>query len=407
LDDTEQAAYLSLWQTGVAEGGVEGAFELVVSTMLASPNFIYHVDAGQDSTAQGPVALTGYELASRLSYFLWNTMPDDELFDLAGAGTLSDDAVLTTQVQRMLDDDKASDAIPDFHMQLLDIGELTATNKDPAMFPQYDDALAEAMMAETKAFTDYVVRRGDGLMSSLFTADYSFPQGPLFELYGMQQPADFAPGNSVPVDTTQRSGLLTQAAFLTTHAHPNQTSPVHRGIVLRENLLCTPISSPPPDVNNVPPQPTEATTTRERFAQHSSDPSCAGCHQLTDPIGLAFENYDPIGAWRDNDGLSAVNATGEVLGTQDPALSGPFVGAIELSQRMGNSDEVAECLANQWFRFALGRIESTDDACTMQAVHDSFAASGRNVRELITQLVLSDAFRNVRYLERSAAQETP
>ncbi len=404
LQDVERASYLALWRTGLSEGGVEDAFELVVSTMLSSPNFVYHVDSGISAASDDTVELTAYELASRLSYFLWNTMPDDTLFELADSGMLSDEAVLVEQVERMLADDKASDAIPDFHLQLLGIGELGSVSKDAAMFPQFDEALADAMMQETSRFSDYVVRQGDGLMSTLFSASYSFPQGPLFDVYGLAEPQGFTPGDAVELDATRRAGLLTQPAFLTRHAHPNQTSPVHRGMVLRENLLCTPIQSPPPDVDNVPPQPTEATTTRERFAQHSSDPSCAGCHVLMDPIGLTFEHYDPIGAWRDEDGRSAVDASGEVIGGQG-TLGGPVNGAVELAQKLADSDQVAECLANQWFRFALGRIESTDDACTMQQVHTSFSASGRNVRDLIGQLVLSDAFRHVRYLDRATALE--
>ena len=228
-----------------------------------------------------------------------------------------------------------------------------------------------------------------------FTAPYSVIDAPLFAVYGVAEPAGFVPGQTVALDPAQRSGLLTQAAFLATHAHRNQTSPVHRGIAIRENLLCQMLDPPPANVNNVAPEPTEATTTRERFAAHSSNAVCASCHRLIDPIGLGLENYDPIGAFRTTDGPAAVDATGEIVDAGGD-IEGPFNGAIELSQRLSGSQLVADCMANQWFRFALGRIEATDDACALETIYDDFDASGHNVRQLITAIVLSDAFRSVK-----------
>jgi hypothetical protein len=242
----------------------------------------------------------------------------------------------------------------------------------------------------------HVIQQGDALMATLFTANYSIIGGPLFALYGVAEPAGFLPGQTVALDPNQRSGLLTQAAFLATHAHRDQTSPVHRGIAIRENLLCQMLEPPPANVNNVPPAPTAATSTRQRFAQHTENPTCANCHRLIDPIGLGLENYDPLGSYRTTDGPGVVDASGEIVDAGED-VAGPFVGAIELSQKLANSQQVADCMANQWFRFALGRIEANDDACALKTIYDSFAASGRNVRQLITQLVLSDAFRHVRH----------
>jgi hypothetical protein len=167
---------------------------------------------------------------------------------------------------------------------------------------------------------------------------------------------------------------------------------------VRENVLCQPIGDPPVDANTTPPEVTEATTTRERFAQHVADPTCAGCHTLMDPIGLGFENYDPIGAWRDNDGLSAVDATGslEDVGTD---LAGPFDGGLELASRLAASREVKTCLGQQWFRFSLGRMESVADSCSVKAIRDGFDASGGNIRTLLVQIAQSDAFRYVRSAE--------
>jgi hypothetical protein len=395
LATDERDQVLALYTMERTAGTAQTAFQLVVETFLQSPFFLYHVDVGGGAPTSTPVRLTSFELASRLSYFLWNTLPDAALSALADSDSLQDDAVLGAEVERMLADAKAADAIPNFHLQWLGLEGIDSLDKDPRAFPSFNAALAAAMRAETAAFTDHVIRRGDGLMSTLFTAPFSFPQGPLFQLYGVAQPAGFTAGTQVMLDPAQRGGLLTQASFLASHAHRDQTSPVHRGIFVRENILCQPLQPPPPNVNTTPPAPSTAATTRERFAAHEADALCASCHTYIDPIGLAFENYDAIGAWRTTEGGAAIDASGEVIAGKGP-LAGKFVGAVELGKKLAASPDVAACLANQWFRFALGRMESNEDACSLQAMYDGFNASGGNVRELIVRIVRGDAFRNVR-----------
>ena len=396
LEAAEQARYLSLYELERGPGGAQGAFRAVVETMLQSPFFLYHADVGESLTpSDTPIRLTAYELASRLSYFVWGSMPDQELFDLAADDSLRTESVLEAQVERLLADPRAGQAIAAFHLQWLGIGEMDGVDKDTARFPAWSDELSLAMRNETAEFADHVVRRGDGLMSTLFTGGFSFLRGPLFPLYGVSEPPGFTPGTAVELDPTERVGLLTQAAFLTRHAHRDQTSPVHRGILVRENLLCQPLASPPATVNTMPPPVSEATTTRERFLAHEADPSCAQCHVLIDPIGLGFENYDPIGAFRSLDANRPVDASGEI--SQAGAdLDGTFVGAVELSQKLAQSSRVRDCLANQWLRFALGRMEANDDACSVQTIHEAFSASGGNVRQLLSSIVRSDSFRHVR-----------
>lgn len=396
LEAAEREAYLGLFAEASALGGAAEGFEMVVATMLQSPFFLYHVDVGDGGVPSAtPAPLNGYELASRLSYFLWNSMPDDRLFELAASDGLREPTALEAEVTRMLADPRALRAIPEFHLQWLGIGDMADVVKDATLFPSFGPELLEAMLAETSNFSSHVILQGDGLLSTLFTAPFSVIDGPLFALYGAAEPADFVPGQTVALDATQRSGLLTQAAFLATHAHRDQTSPVHRGIAIRENLLCQTLDPPPANVNNVAPTPTEATTTRERFAEHSSNAVCAGCHRLVDPIGLGLENYDPIGAFRTTDGPGPVDATGEIVDA-GADIEGPFNGAIELSQRLAQSQLVADCTANQWFRFALGRIEASDDACALEAIYKGFDGSGHDVRRLITEIVLSEAFRSVK-----------
>jgi hypothetical protein len=397
LEQAEKDKYLALFTLGrTNSGAASNGFQLVIEAMLQSPFFLYHADLGaQAAPSTAPVPLTSYELASRLSYFLWDSMPDQELFQAAAGDKLQDTAVLTAEVDRMLKDSRAAQAIPSFHLQWLGIDDMSEVVKDTKLFPQFDGALVDAMQAETGSFADHVVRTGDGLLSTLLTAPYSYLDGPLFSLYGATQPTGFKLGDQVALDPKERGGLLTQAAFLTTKSHRDQTSPVHRGILIRENLLCQPIAAPPPNVNATPPPASVATTTRQRFAQHESDPVCGGCHKMMDPIGLGLENYDPIGAWRTQDGTSAVDPSGEIV-EANADVAGKFVGAIELGQKLAKSRQVSDCLATQWLRYSLGRMETVDDACTVQAIHDGFAASGGNVRELLKTIVLGDAFRHVR-----------
>jgi hypothetical protein len=396
LTSAEVQQYVTLYTLGKQGLDAPNGFRLVVEAMLQSPVFLYHHDVGIAGTPRsGVVALAPYELASRISYFLWNTMPDDTLFAAAADGTLDDQTVLEGTVTRMLADPRAAATIGSFHRQWLDVEDLADQAKDSTLFGNYTPALADAMTQELVSFSDYVVRQGDGLLKTLLTSHVAFPRGGLFQVYGATQPAGFTPGTPVMLDASQRAGILTQAAFLTKWSHGDQTSPVHRGKLVRLNLLCGFIGSPPPNVNTSPPAPTPATSTRERFAQHESDPVCASCHVLMDPIGLGFEHFDAIGAYRDSDGLGAVDATGRLIDA-GPDLDGAFNGAVELVNRLAESTEVKNCLANQWFRFALGRIESVNDACSMQSLHDGFQSSGGNIRELLARIVLSHSFRNVR-----------
>ncbi|HET6147773.1 MAG TPA: DUF1592 domain-containing protein [Polyangia bacterium] len=396
LTSAEVQQYLTLYNLGRQGVDAQNGFRLVVEAMLQSPIFLYHHDVGASGAPKpGVVPVNPYELASRISYFLWNTMPDDTLFAEADGGMLNDETALKSTVARMIDDPKAAATIGSFHRQWLDVEDLAEQAKDSTLFPSYTPALADAMTQELISFSDYVVRQGDGLLKTLLTSNMAFPQGGLFDVYGVSQPAGFKAGTPVMLDARQRAGILTQAAFLTKWSHGDQTSPVHRGKLVRLNLLCGFIGSPPPNVNTSPPAPTAATSTRERFAQHESDPVCASCHVLMDPIGLGFEHFDPVGAYRDIDGLGTVDATGKLV-SAGPDLDGSFDGAVELVNRLADSTEVNNCVANQWFRFSLGRIESVNDACSMQTLHEAFKSSGGNIRELLARIVLSPSFRNVR-----------
>ncbi len=393
LADEEKAAYTALY-SDYAAGGYDDAIRVVVETMLQSPNFLYHVELAPPASTAGVLTLDPFELASRLSFFLAATTPDDALLDAAAQGSLADAAGLRAQAERLLNAPTATDALASFHLQWLELDTLGALTKDPAVYPSFDATMAAAMQDETTRFVDYVFRKGDAKLETLLTAPYSFLEGPLFGLYGVAPVAGADPSMPVMLDPKERAGLLTQGSFLAMHGHENQSAPVQRGKVIIRNVLCESLPDPPPNVDTTPPAPSPGATTRQRFAVHETNPSCAGCHKRIDGVGMGLEAYDGIGAYRTMDGTQPVDATGLFLDTKD--LNGPFNGAIELARDLAGSPEVQQCVATQWLRFALGRMETTADGCSLQGLHQAFDASGHDVRSLLVSVALSDSFRSKR-----------
>lgn len=400
LTTEEKSAYVGLFNEykGV---GYAGALRVVVQTMLQSPNFIYRVELQPVAPAGGEaLTLDAYELASRISFFLLSTTPDDELLASAASGALMTDAGLDGQVDRLIEDERFADTLASFHLQWLDIRHIESVTKDATLYPAYNADLAKAMIKETLTFVNYVMREDDGKLDTLLTAPYSFPEGPLLGVYGLPSSAAAKSGTPVPLDPMQRSGLLTQPAFLASHAHYNQTSPVGRGKVIIRNVFCANLPDPPPNVNTTPPDPSPTATTRMRLTEHQDNASCAGCHKKIDGIGLGFEQFDAIGGFRAMEGDKPVDATGEITGTK--TSDAKFNGAVDLSQKLADSAEVQQCVTKQWLRFAIGRLESDADACTLQKLFKDFAASGNDIRALLQAIVRSDTFRSKRVRPVSA-----
>jgi len=398
LSDDEQSAYAALYDAYAARGYTE-ALRVIVQTMLQSPHFLYHVELSPASPdASATIApLDAFEVASRLSFFLVGATPDDALLAAAADGSLLEDATLKAAAERLLDDARANHTLEGFHLQWLGLDALAELNKDPAAFPGFDARYAPAMEDETRRFIRHVLREDDGSLDTLLTAPYSFPSGPLLAVYGLDAAGDGT--TPVQLDPTQRAGLLTQPAFLAVHAHANQTSPVLRGKVVIRNLLCESLPDPPPNVVAKAPEPSPDATTRERFAEHEKDPACAGCHVRIDGIGFGFEAFDALGAHRDREAGKPVDARGSIVGSRD--LDGSFDGAVALAHKLSQSAELSRCASTQWFRYALGRMETEADACALDSLARSFAASGRDVRALLSSIVLSPAFRTKRLPESS------
>ncbi|HEX4351757.1 MAG TPA: DUF1592 domain-containing protein, partial [Polyangiales bacterium] len=388
----ESARYVSLFQASLSGSDYQDALRVVTQTMLQSPNFLYRLELSDAPQGSGDVVqLDPYELASRLAFFLTASMPDDALLDAARDGKLGDASGLEEEVSRLLDDTRSNVAFEAFHFEWLELDDLAQLEKDATVYPGFDDGFRQAMHDETAHFVDYVIRDGDATLDSLLTAPFSFPTGPLLGLYGVTSSDATKP---VQLDASQRAGLLTQPAFLSVHAHANQTGPVQRGKFVIRNMLCEVLPDPPPNVNTTPPDPSPTATTRERLAEHESDPSCAGCHVRMDGIGLGFERYDGMGRYRTTEAGQTIDESGKLVGTRD--LDGSFVGPVDLAKKLSTSQEVEQCVTLQWFRFALGRLEGDQDACSLMKLQSQFSASGRNVKALLKQVALSDAFRTKR-----------
>jgi Protein of unknown function (DUF1592)/Protein of unknown function (DUF1588)/Protein of unknown function (DUF1595)/Protein of unknown function (DUF1585) len=364
----------------------------VAKGMIQSPSFLYHWEIGPTKPvvgADGLVALTPWQVASRLASTLWQTMPDDTLIQAAQAGRLSTQADVTAQVTRMLSDARAANGLFNFHAQwLFNFGSqgrdltqaLTKSN------PMFTPAAAQAVQTEFTMFLSSVYA-GDGTLQSLFTAPYSFINHDLGAIYGVPGPATgFA---KVALDPAQRGGIFTQTAFLATLANDGSDNPVYRGLSVYLKVLCGAVGSPPA---NVPAVTFKANgTTRQSYDAHGSSSCSMACHGLFDPPGFAFENYDGVGAYRTTDKGLPVDSTGTLVTPANGTVS--FQNALDLFKQLAQSTEAQSCVDRQWTRFMMGRSETTAEAGSMAlAFQKASATPGFSVRDLMTSLVTSKAF---------------
>ena len=340
----------------VPEGySLEEGVRLGLTVLLSSPNFIYRIEFGEDlEEAAASAPLTDWELATRLSYFLWSTSPDEELRQLAALGTLSDPEVLAQQTDRLLQSPRSLALAKNFATQWLQIGVLSEASPDDELFPEFDEELRLSMTEETLRFFDHVLR-SELPASTLMNANFSLLNERLAEHYGVEGVSGEMM-RVVSLTETPRRGLLGHASVLTATSNPTRTSPVRRGKWVLEAILGTPPPPPPPGNDSLSPD-TEMSgaTLRERFERHRDDAACAVCHDKIDPIGFAMENYDAIGRWRDESEGKPIDASGVFPDGQS------FEGPLEMGQHLLDGDAFERTLAEKLFVYALGRgLERTD-----------------------------------------------
>jgi hypothetical protein len=385
LTPAEVEALMGLYGVAQDEGqGFEDALHLILEAALSSPHFLFRAELDDDPTSPEPHPLGEYELASRLSYFLWSSMPDDELFALAAEGTLSQPAVLEQQVERMLADPKSEALVENFAGQWLYIRALDDVFKDTWTFPEFDDELRASMRTEMEEFFRSFITESRS-MRDLLNGTSTKIDDRLAAIYGVEP---VGPG-WVEVDLAgiPRRGLLTSPGLMTVLSHPVTTSPVKRGKWVLDQLLCIPPPPPPPDVEIPPPDPDSGETMREQLAKHREDPACAQCHDLIDPIGLAFENYDPIGKYRLQDKGYDIDASGEM-----PTDGDYFADAIELADLLAADEEFPHCTVRKTFIYALGRGLTLEDVDYLEAIESEFILADMRFADLVKLIVTSEPF---------------
>lgn len=379
---------LSLYEMGRKQGeNFESAVRLCLQAILVSPHFLFRGELQPEPDNPSRVhPVNEFALASRLSYFLWASMPDDTLFELAARGKLRKN--LPEQIQRMLASPKSRSLVDNFAAQWLQIRNLKVASPDPDLFPEYDESLADDMRQETERFFDYVLRENRSVLE-LLDADYTFVTPRLARHYGL--PAISGEGfQKVSLAGTARGGLLTQGSILTITSNPTRTSPVKRGKWILENILGTP---PPPAPPNVP-ELSEAKekvlsgTLRQRMEQHREDPNCAACHARMDPIGFGFENFDAIGAYRRRDGTFAIEPGGKLVSGES------FQGPAELKKILltARREDIIRCLAEKMLTYGLGRGTEHYDSCAIDEVVRAMKADGYRFQSLILAITQSVPF---------------
>jgi hypothetical protein len=350
IGDDDLPQLLRLYDDGAKRGGFEVGIQLALQKILVSPEFIFRVELDPEGAAPGSVhRVSDLELASRLSFFLWSSIPDDELLAVAERGELKNEAMLEAQVKRMLADPRSQSLVTNFAGQWLFLRNIARIQPDPAAFPNFDDNLRDALRQETELLIQSMLRE-DKSVGDLLDADYTFVNQRLAEHYGI--PGVYGTEfRRVPVSDENRRGLLGHASILTVTSYPNRTAPTIRGKWVLEQLLGTPPPPPPPNVPTLAEnEGNETMTMRERMEVHRTNPACAACHRVMDPMGFALENFDGLGRWRDTAGGVRIDASGALPdGTT-------FNGAGELRKvLLGKKDMFVETFTERLLTYALGR----------------------------------------------------
>ena len=375
-----------------ANGSFDKGIEMALRRILADPQFVFRFERDPENLSVGSAhRITDLELASRLSFFLWSNIPDEELLTLAEQGKLKNSAVLQQQVRRMLKDPRSEALVTNFAGQWLYLRELRNRNPDLLVFPDFDDNLRQAFQRETELLFNSIVRE-DRNVFDVLNADYTFVNERLARHYGIPNiyGSDF---RRVTVDDRARRGLLGHGSFLMVTSSPNRTSPVTRGSWILENLLGSPAPLPPP---NVPPLPentsgqgisTVPTSVRERMISHRANQPCKGCHQIMDPIGLALENFDGMGRWRYTDSGTKIDASGQLV-------DGTPIDGVETLRNalLSRPDAFVQTMTEKLLMYAVGRAAHYYDMPAIRAITREAARNDYKFSSLVLGIVNSDPF---------------
>jgi hypothetical protein len=420
LADDEVQRLQAVFTKARASQSFDGALLAVLEVMLQSPDLYYFLELGSDpgqfaGMASGVRPLTGWERATRLSYFLWNTLPDDELLDAAEAGELDSIEGVRAQAERLATNDRGRDTFKGFFSDWLELdgtkqhASLITADKDPNLYPADSPELRQAMRIETEALVERVVFDGDGRFETLLTSNEAYVNAPLAALYGVDAPAGDA-FEWVALPSDQRAGLLTRAAFLTVFASVEVKSPIRRGAHILSEVLCIELGPPPPNASDVPVKGGSVDeggnvvnkTIREDVIAKTSSGDCNSCHSIINPVGFTFEHYDALGQWietEDGEGEDGpyslpIDASGALPGDGGKAVDG----AVEMSRALGESAAAQSCLTKHFFESALRRVPIDADLASVDAATE-VTQSGGTLTDLVVALATSNAFLHARLPE--------
>ncbi len=368
--------------------GLQDALGIVVEAMLQSPGFLYRWERGLAAPLQDGalVKFDSYEMASRLSYFVWNSMPDATLIAEAEAGRLTTPDQIAAQAARLLADRRTDETLGDFVTQWLELGPLKDIVKDTSFYPTFKPALIDSMRAETVAFARDVLRGKTPTFASLLTAPYTFADASLAQYYAVTPDAT----GRVDLSGTARLGILTQGSLMAVKGNSYRTSPVRRGKFILNRMLCESVPPPPPDVVPELPPPDPTKTIRQQMADHRTKPSCASCHTTMDALGFAFEHFDGAGNYRATDQGKPIDASGIVM--LDDGTNFTFQDATDLAKAIAASPAAQQCFVRQWLRYAIDRFEQDADTAAVGYLTSSYASSGLDTRDLIVKITRSIPF---------------
>jgi hypothetical protein len=390
LEVGEAEALMARWDAIRADGGsAYDATQLVLKRIWTSPRFLFLVEPAPGPTS-APV--DAHTLAQRLAIFLWGSVPDEALMAAAEDGSLLEPEVLEAHTRRLVADPRSRALVDDLAGQWLGIRMVARASPDPNLFPAFNETVRAAMAAEMSE--NFAALLSDEVpFTSLLTDNWSRITDPLRDWYGLESRFSSDGPRPANVAAVGRGGWLAQGGLLTALSPPDRTSPVKRGVWTLTQLLCDEPPPPPPNVEGFPPPSAAATTVRERLDLHRADPACAACHDRIDPVGFAFEGFDPVGRIRDQDGGLPIDASGTLPdGTS-------FVGLMELQQILAHDPRVPACAAERVFTYAHGRDPGLDDRATLQETVRAFSAMGGSFVDLLVATTASEAFRAGRAVE--------
>lgn len=390
LRDEEVARYEALArEPAVLRNDFYAGLEFATLAILQSPYFLYRRELGSpDPSDPGRRILSGYEIASRLAFFLWSSVPDDELLDAAEAGRLTKPDEIRTQAARMFEDPRAREGLVAFFTDLMNLRKMDDLPQLPEAFPELTATLGPAFRAEADRLFEHFVFDEDQSYLDIVSTTRGFVNTELARFYGDPDPGTDALMSFDRGASSKRRGLMGLGAYLAANAHASSTSPTLRGKFIREAMLCQIIPPPPPDVETSLPEDSESLgkTMRERLAVHRENAACRSCHELTDPIGLGLENYDGLGKYRETEAGHVIDPSGVLDGTS-------FADARELASAVRNHPNLAPCVVKNLYRFATGRLESRGEEPILASLSESFDRSNHRFRALVLDLVSSVAFR--------------